>query len=77
LGHADRRTRRSVRALAVRRRSRRARSCRLALEADMTGHEAIFIAAADIRFDAPTEDLLRECAPPNSSAGVRYRLRPQ
>jgi nucleoside-diphosphate-sugar epimerase len=41
-----------------------ARSCRLALEADVTGHEAVFIAAADIRFDAPTEPLLRELAPP-------------
>jgi nucleoside-diphosphate-sugar epimerase len=40
-----------------------ARSCRLALQADVTGHEAVFIAAADIRFDAQTEDLLRRLAP--------------
>lgn len=38
-------------------------SCRLALEADTTGHEACFIAAEDIRFDAPTAALLREFAP--------------
>jgi nucleoside-diphosphate-sugar epimerase len=41
-----------------------ARSCRLALEADITGHEAVFIAAADIRFDAQTDDLLNELAAP-------------
>jgi nucleoside-diphosphate-sugar epimerase len=40
-----------------------ATSCRLALEATTTGHEAMFIAAEDIRFDAPTEALLREFAP--------------
>jgi nucleoside-diphosphate-sugar epimerase len=40
-----------------------ARSCRLALEADTTGHEACYIAARDTRFDAPTLDLLRELAP--------------
>lgn len=38
-------------------------ACRLALEADITGHEACFIAAEDTRFDAPTESLLREFAP--------------
>lgn len=42
-----------------------ARACRLALEADVSGHEAVFIAAADIRFDAPTEGLLRDVAPPD------------
>lgn len=40
-----------------------ARACRLALEADTTGHEAYYIAARDTRFDAPTEPLLREQAP--------------
>ena len=39
------------------------RSCRLALEASTTGHEAFFIAARDTRFDAPTMELLREVAP--------------
>jgi nucleoside-diphosphate-sugar epimerase len=38
-------------------------ACRQALEADITGHEACFIAAKDIRFDAPTAALLREFAP--------------
>ena len=38
-------------------------ACRLALEADTTGHEAFFIAAEDIRFDVETEILLREFAP--------------
>ncbi|MDB5338455.1 MAG: NAD-dependent epimerase/dehydratase, partial [Planctomycetaceae bacterium] len=40
-----------------------ARSCRLALEAHTTGHEALFIAATDTRFDAPTVELLKEVAP--------------
>jgi nucleoside-diphosphate-sugar epimerase len=40
-----------------------ARSCRLALEANTTGHEAMFIAAADNRFDADTRKLLGELAP--------------
>ena len=40
-----------------------ARACRLALEAETTGHEALFIAAEDIRFDVETEILLREFAP--------------
>ncbi len=40
-----------------------ARACILALEADTTGHEALFIAAEDIRFDRPTRDLLRDLAP--------------
>ena len=39
------------------------RACRLALEADTRGHEAMFIAAQDIRFDCPTEELLRRLAP--------------
>lgn len=38
-------------------------ACRQALEADITGHEACFIAADEIRFDAPTAALLREFAP--------------
>ena len=38
-------------------------ACRQALEADITGHEACFIAAEDIRFDAPTAALLHEFAP--------------
>lgn len=42
-----------------------ARACRLALEADTVGHEALFIAANDIRFDCPTQTLLRELAPPD------------
>jgi len=40
-----------------------ARSCRLALEASTTGHEALFIAAGDNRFDIPTETLIRRFAP--------------
>ncbi len=46
------------------------RACRLALEADTSGHEAVFVAAADTRFDFPTEELLRELAP-----GVELRRR--
>jgi nucleoside-diphosphate-sugar epimerase len=42
-----------------------ARACRLALEAETTAHEPMFIAAGDIRFDRPTADLLREVAPPD------------
>jgi nucleoside-diphosphate-sugar epimerase len=40
-----------------------AAACRLALAAPTAGHEAILIAAADIRFDAPTEKLLQTLAP--------------
>lgn len=40
-----------------------ARACRLALEAETAGHEAVYIAAADTRFDAPTEARLRSLAP--------------
>ena len=40
-----------------------ARSCRLALEAQTTGHEALFIAAKDIRFEATTQSLLNQFAP--------------
>lgn len=40
-----------------------ATSCRLALEAPVTGHEAVFIAAEETRFDADTSALLREFAP--------------
>jgi nucleoside-diphosphate-sugar epimerase len=40
-----------------------ARACLQALEANTTGHEAMFIAAEDIRFDCPTRDLLRDLAP--------------
>ena len=40
-----------------------ARACCLALRADARGHEAMYVAAADTRFDAPTEPLLRELAP--------------
>lgn len=40
-----------------------ARACCLALRADVRGHEATYIAAADTRFDAPTEPLLRQLAP--------------
>lgn len=40
-----------------------ARACRLALEAPTRGHEALFIAAADTRFDCPTQALLAELAP--------------
>ena len=42
-----------------------ARACRLALEADTEGHEALFIAAKEIRFDCPTEELLQALAPPH------------
>jgi nucleoside-diphosphate-sugar epimerase len=40
-----------------------ARSCRLALEAETSGHEAMFIAAKDIRFDCTTRDLMQRLAP--------------
>lgn len=40
-----------------------ATSCRQALEAPVTGHEAVFIAAEETRFDADTAALLREFAP--------------
>ena len=40
-----------------------ARACCLALRADVRGHEAMYIAAADTRFAAPTEPLLRQLAP--------------
>jgi nucleoside-diphosphate-sugar epimerase len=46
-----------------------ARACRLALEADTAGHEAVYLAARDTRFDAPTEALLRDVAP-----DVRLRM---
>jgi len=45
-----------------------ARSCRLALEAEISGHEAMFIAAEDIRFDCQTRDLMQNLAP-----GVKIR----
>ena len=38
-------------------------ACCQALTAEVECHEAIYIAAEDIRFDAPTERLLREFAP--------------
>lgn len=38
-------------------------ACCQALDAEVSGHEAVFIAAEDIRFDAPTERLLHEFAP--------------
>ena len=38
-------------------------ACVQALRADFTGHEAMYIAAAHTRFDAPTEPLLRRLAP--------------
>jgi len=37
-----------------------ARACRLTLEANTVGHEAMFIAARDIRFDCSTRDLLKK-----------------
>jgi nucleoside-diphosphate-sugar epimerase len=40
-----------------------ARSCRLALEAKTTGHEALYIAAEDIRFETSTQSLLNQFAP--------------
>lgn len=40
-----------------------ARACRQALDAPTRGHEAMFIAAEDIRFDAPTESLVRQLLP--------------
>lgn len=38
-------------------------ACCQALDADIQGHEAVYVAAEDIRFDAPTGQLLRELAP--------------
>ena len=38
-------------------------SCRLALEADITGAEAFFIAAADTVMDCPSRDLITEVFP--------------
>ena len=38
-------------------------ACCQALDANVSCHEAVYIAAEDIRFDAPTEQLLREFAP--------------
>ena len=49
----------------------RAVACCQALTAEVECHEAIYIAADDIRFDAPTERLLREFAP---SVKVRQPL---
>jgi len=40
-----------------------ATACRLALLASTTGFEAIYVAAAETRFDAPTRDLLQQFAP--------------
>lgn len=40
-----------------------ATACRQSLEARTTGHQSLYIAAADIRFDADTEPLLRRCSP--------------
>ena len=41
-----------------------ARACRLALEAPSAGHEALYIAARETRFERPTLDLIREHARP-------------
>jgi len=38
-------------------------ACVLALEASTQGHQPLFIAASDIRFDCPTQRLLTELAP--------------
>lgn len=40
-----------------------ANACCLALSANITGHEPLYIAASDTRFDAPTEALLQQLAP--------------
>lgn len=40
-----------------------ARACRLALAANTVGHESVYIAARDIRFDCPTRDMLQQFAP--------------
>ncbi len=40
-----------------------ARACRLALAAKTVGHEALYIAADDIRFNYPTREMLRQFAP--------------
>jgi nucleoside-diphosphate-sugar epimerase len=40
-----------------------ARSCRLSLEAKTEGHEALFIAAQDNRFEASTQSMLNQFAP--------------
>ena len=42
-----------------------ARACRLALEAESTGHEPVYLAAKDTRFAGETEALLSSCAPPD------------
>ncbi|MHC4877342.1 MAG: NAD-dependent epimerase/dehydratase family protein [Planctomycetota bacterium] len=38
-------------------------ACRQSLEASVSGHEAVYIAAEETRFDADTQALLREFAP--------------
>ncbi|MEK6234906.1 MAG: NAD(P)-dependent oxidoreductase, partial [Planctomycetales bacterium] len=40
-----------------------AAACVLALDAETMGHEAVFIGAADLRFDCLTEDLIRGLVP--------------
>lgn len=40
-----------------------ATACRLALLGSTTGYEAIYVAAAETRFDAPTRDLIQRVAP--------------
>lgn len=40
-----------------------ARASRLALERETAGHEPVFIAARETRFDTPTEELLELLAP--------------
>jgi UDP-glucose 4-epimerase len=45
-----------------------ARACRLALEADWTGHHAFFINAEDTMLNIPTEEALSTCYP-----GVRLK----
>lgn len=40
-----------------------AQACRLALEADITGHEPFFVAAPNTFMKAPTADLVRQCYP--------------
>jgi len=49
-----------------------ARACRLALEAETSGHEALYIAAEETRFEVPTRELLRRLAP--SSLEIRGPL---
>lgn len=52
-------------------------ACRLALEADLTGHEAMFVAAPDSFMPQPTAELVRQVYPDTEiRAGVEGRASP-